>query len=114
MRFIVLIILFVGEAAGICAEMMGAKAYAQSGTTFISAFLPTLPLILLSACMLVVAYTLGLRAFSNIWAVTAISVGSILIVEPLFNLFYIGQTPTLGSALGFAFGAAGILSSLFL
>ena len=114
MRFLSLVILFVGEGAGIWAEMMGARAYIQPGATFTRALLPTIPLILVSAFLLVTAYTLGLRAFTNIWAVTAISVGSILIVEPLFNLLYIGQTPTFGSGLGFFFGAAGILSSIFL
>ena len=114
MRFIVLGILFVGEAIGIWAEMMGARAYAQTGATFGSALLPTVIPILLSAFLLITSYTLGLRAFSNIWAVSAISVGSILIIEPLFNLLYIGQAPTFGAGLGFVLGVAGILSSLLL
>lgn len=114
MRIIVLLILSIGEAIGIWAEMMGARAYAQSGSTFTGSLLPTVLPILASAAMLITAYTLGLKAFNNIWAVSAISIGSILVVEPLFNLFYIGEMPTLGSGLGFAFGVAGILSSFLL
>jgi hypothetical protein len=46
--------------------------------------------------------------------VTAISLGSILIIEPVLNLLYMGQTPTMGAGIGFTLGVAGILSALFI
>lgn len=113
MNVLILLVLFVGEALVIWAEMIGASAYA-SGATFWKAFLYTTPALVVGSLFLVISYILGLKQFSNIWVITAVSLGSILIVEPLFNFFYIGQAPTLGSGVGFALGVLGILASLFL
>lgn len=57
---------------------------------------------------------LGLKYFHNIWIISAVSFGSIILVEPLFDYFYIGQTPTLGAGIGAIFGVLGILSALFI
>ena len=105
--------LFFGEFCVIFSEMIGARSY-SNGSTFIQAFLYALPFLVVGATLLLVSYMLGLKHFANIWVVSAISLGSILTVEPLFDYFYIGHVPTFGAGVGFAFGVLGILASLFL
>jgi hypothetical protein len=116
MTYLVLVLLFLGEAFSIYAEEIGAKLYAS--TTHPATFMQslahaTIPLILGALC-LITAYTLGLRNLHNIWIISAVSFASILLVEPAFDYFYIGQTPTLGAGLGMIFGILGILSALLL
>ncbi len=113
MKFLGFVLLFAGEGSVIYAEELGAKSYGASGN-FSHTLLQTLPLLFIGALLLVVAYMLGLRYFHNIWIITAISFGSILLVEPAFDFFYIGQTPTLGAGVGAVLGLSGMLSALFL
>ena len=114
MKLTVLIPIFLGEFSVIYAEQLGAKLYGLLSYSFTHAFYLTLiPLFIGSIC-LVAGYMLGLKHFQNIWAITAISFGSILIVEPLFNYFYIGQLPTLGSGIGVGLAILGILAVLFI
>ena len=113
MKFLALALLFLGESTVIYAEELGAKLYAATGNFGLTIVHTLIPLII-GALFLVIAYMLGLKYFQNIWIITAVSFGSILLVEPLFNFFYIGQSPTLGAGLGSVFGILGILSALFL
>ncbi|HEV3244962.1 MAG TPA: hypothetical protein VG102_01225 [Candidatus Paceibacterota bacterium] len=115
MKYLVLLLLFLGETLSIYAEEIGAKLYGeQPPSTFAHALLESSVPLIIGALCLIVAYTLGLRYLHNIWVVSAISFASILLMEPLFNFFYIGQTPTLGAALGMVFAVLGIVSTLFL
>lgn len=113
MKALALLLLFAGETLVIYAEEIGARTYAHS-TGFFSAFVPTLIPLVVGAVFLVTSYMLGFKYFQNIWIVSAISFGSIILVEPLFDYFYIGQVPTLGAGIGMSFGLLGILSALFL
>lgn len=112
MKFIALLSLFAGEAFVIWAEMLGAKLYAQALPLWKALGYTAIPLCV-GALLLVIAYMIGFRYFANIWIVSAISLGTILVVEPLFNLLYIGQTPTTGASIGLLLGILGILSSIF-
>jgi hypothetical protein len=116
MKYLVLVLLFLGEAFSIYAEEIGAKLYASTThpTTFLQSLAhATIPLILGAVCIMV-AYTLGLRNLHNIWIISAVSFASILLVEPAFDYFYIGQTPTLGAGIGVIFAVLGILSTLLI
>lgn len=115
MTYLVLVLLFCGEALSIYAEEVGAKLYGeQPPVTFLQSLAhAAVPLILGAACLLV-AYMLGLRYLHNIWIVSAVSFASILLVEPAFDFFYIGQAPTLGAAIGVIFAVLGIISVLVL
>jgi hypothetical protein len=113
MGYLALALLFFGESVMILAEERGAKLYNLSGA-FGTSFAGTLIPLVVGAVALIIAYMLGLRSFHNIWIVTAVSFGSILIVEPLFDLFYIGNVPTLGSGIGFALAVLGIGAALFI
>jgi len=116
MKILALVLLFLGEAITIYAEEIGAKLYAStsSPTTFTHSLLEALIPLILGALCLILAYTLGLRYLHNIWIISAVSFASILLVEPAFDFFYIGQTPTFGAGLGMVFAVCGILSTLFL
>lgn len=114
MYYLVLAFIFFGEFLVIYSEQLGAKLYGLGTTSFLSAFTLTVLPALVGVFFLVIGYMLGLKYHQNIWTVTAISFGSILIVEPFFNYFYIGQLPEFGSAVGFGFGVLGILAVTFL
>jgi len=105
------IAIIAGEILIIWSEVMAAKLYAEN-LNMASMLMQTVPLGIAGAVLLIVGYALGLKYFHNIWIVTAVSVGSLLMVEPLFNYFYMGQTPTMGSGIGFVLGALGMVASL--
>lgn len=114
MQFIVAALIFFGELLVIYSEQIGSKLYGLQSYSFGVAFAYALVPAVAGALLLVVGYMLGLKFHQNIWAVTALSLSSILIVEPLFNYFFIGHIPELGSTVGFIFGVMGILAVTFL
>lgn len=65
-----------------------------------------------SGCtLLLVAYTVGYQAAKNIWVVTAASVGSILVVEPVLAWIFFHQLPERGALAGLVLGAAGLIAT---
>lgn len=84
----------------IFAEQLGAKIFYTTGAIFQAASLSFIPAVIGTA-LLVLGYMLGLKHFENIWVITVVSFGSILIIEPLFNLFFIGHTPSPAALVGF-------------
>ena len=59
-------------------------------------------------------YYVGYLSFKNIWVVSVISVGSVLIAEVILAITLFGEQPTLGAWVGLGFGLAGILASFLL
>lgn len=114
MLYFVTACIFLGELLVIYSEQIGAKLYGVGTYSFGVAFAYTLVPAIVGALLLVIGYMLGVRLQQNIWAITALSLSSILIVEPLFNYFYIGHIPELGSFVGFIFGVLGIFAVTFL
>ncbi|MCX6820143.1 MAG: hypothetical protein NT019_02595 [Candidatus Adlerbacteria bacterium] len=108
-----LLLLFLGETLSIGAELVGSKRAAEVGS-YASTFFVMLPIVILGGALLVGGYMLGYTQFKNIWIVTALSVGSILIVEPFLAFVLFHQTPTLGAGIGLCLGALGIAATLFL
>ena len=113
MQYIVIGCIFFGEILMIYAEQLGAKLYGISGYTFGHSFLLTLAPLLAGAVLLVFGYMLGLKHHQNIWTVTAISFGTILLAEPLFNYFYLGYLPDASETVGVLLGVAGIIAVTF-
>jgi len=113
-KLIVLTLLFGGEAVAIAAEMIAARSHGVPTDPFLRTFLRLLPLIVAGSILLLAGYMLGYRTFRNIWLVSAISITSILIIEPLLAWTLFHQAPTKGALLGLLFGAAGFASALFL
>lgn len=113
MQFLILASIFFGEVLIIYSEQLGAKLYGLLSYPFLTAFAFTIIPAFLGAALLVTGYMLGLKYHQNIWAVTALSLGSILIVEPLFNYLYIGHVPDTSEFIGVLLGVAGIFAVVF-
>lgn len=62
--------------------------------------------------MLVSSYVIGYGQLKNIWIITAISIGSIIVVEPVLTYLLFHQIPTPGAMTGLALGVLGIVASL--
>lgn len=69
--------------------------------------------IMVGSFALLAGYMLGIKAFNNIWIVSAVSISSILILEPIVAYSVFRQIPTKGAFIGFLLGAAGLIIALF-
>lgn len=112
-KILVIILLFIGEALSIYAEMVGAKNHSISSQPFLQIFLKMFLLIVLAGGFLIAGYMLGFNVFKNIWIVSVASITSILIVEPILAWIIFHQVPTIGAILGFILGAIGLFLSIF-
>lgn len=113
LKFIAVLAIFVGEAFSIIAELVASKRFAEAGS-HLSSLLPMFLLITLGGALLVGGYVLGYAHLKNIWIIVAISVGSILVVEPILTFLLFHEVPTTGSIIGLIFGALGTLAAIFL
>lgn len=111
-KVIVLILLFIGEALTIGAEIMGAKSGHLAEQPIWQIFLKMLALFTLAGGFLIAGYILGFKAFKNIWVVSAASITSILIIEPVLAWTVFHQLPTTGAVIGFALGVVGLFSAV--
>jgi len=90
--------LFFGEALAIYGELLAAKGRPFAGLLI---GLPGWPL-------LIWGYWAGCRA-GGVWRVTAASIGSILIAEPLLVVLMFREAPERNALIGCLLGAAGIV-----
>ena len=97
--FFAMFALFCGEAFAIYAELIAAKGHPFIGMIY---KIPSLPLLILG-------YWAGYKAAGNIWQVTAVSVCSILIVEPLLIILMFREVPERNALIGCLCGFAGII-----
>jgi hypothetical protein len=111
---IAILLIFVGEALSIGAELGASRRFAEHNDAYVLIFLWMFPLIALGGALLVVGYMLGYSHLKNIWIIAAVSVSSIVVVEPLLAFLLFRQLPTFGAAIGFALGVLGTLAALFL
>src|SRR5690348_16293060 len=90
-------LIFFGEAFSISAQLIASKRVELS-TVGQPAFLAWVYIAgAVGGLLLVAGYILGYSKFQNIWIVTAISIGSIVIFEPILAAILFRQVPTLGS-----------------
>ncbi|MDP3770076.1 MAG: hypothetical protein U1A25_03430 [Candidatus Sungbacteria bacterium] len=113
LKVFTLILIFAGELFAIYAEMIGAKMHAISSQNFSQVFLKMLPIMIIAGALLITGYIFGYRAFKNIWIVSAVSITSILIIEPILAWVVFQQVPTTGALIGFILGAIGLFASLY-
>lgn len=114
LKILAIILLFLGEGLAIWAEMIAARNLGLTGRPFLNVFLKMFLVIVIAGGFLIAGYMLGFRAFQNIWIVSAISITSILIIEPILAWTIFQQIPTRGALLGLIFGAAGFLSAIII
>jgi hypothetical protein len=62
--------------------------------------------------MLIAGYVISYATFKNIWVVSAVSVTSILIVEPALSYLVFRELPGRGAIIGLTLGALGFLATL--
>jgi len=112
LKILIILLIFIGEAACIYAEIMAAKRFA-SGRPFLQAFLKLFLIYIISGAFLISGYIFGFKAFRNIWVVSVVSITSILIVEPTLDLIIFQQWPTRGALIGLILGVIGFFSAIF-
>jgi hypothetical protein len=106
-----IVILFLGEALSVYAEMIAARAHTSTNHSFMAIFFKGFIMIVFAGAFLIVGYMLGYKFFKNIWVVSALSITSILIMEPLIGYLVFQQLPTRGAVLGLILGAAGFVAA---
>jgi hypothetical protein len=111
---IAVLLVFFGETLSIGAELVASKRAAAASPNYLSIFLLMFIPIAIGGACLVAGYMLGYIHLKNIWIVAAVSVGSILIVEPVLAFVLFRQLPTLGASIGLACGVLGTAAALVL
>ncbi|HEV8666222.1 MAG TPA: hypothetical protein VN665_00025 [Candidatus Paceibacterota bacterium] len=112
-RLAAVLLVFFGEAFSIAAELVAAKRIGMGGN-YPHIFILATIVVIFGGAMLIAGYMLGYLYLKNIWIIAAISVGSILIVEPIVAYALFRQMPTLGAGIGLVLGVLGTLAALFL
>ena len=105
--------IFFGEVFVIIVEILGARWYGLNNELFSSAFFKLFVPVTIGTGVLLAGYMLGQAAFENIWIVSAISIGSVAIAEPIVAYALTGQLPTLGAGIGFILGVLGLVAASF-
>jgi len=113
-KILVLVLIFLGEALAIYAEMIGARSHNVLQNPFLQTFIKMFLVIIIAGALLIAGYMLGYKSFKNIWIVGVISITSIIILEPILAYTIFKQLPTRGALIGLILGIAGMLSALFL
>jgi hypothetical protein len=108
-RIIAIVFLLGGEAFSVYAEMIAAKAHSLNVQSFQAVFARAFLQIAVAGALLIAGYMYGYRSFKNIWMVSALSITSILIMEPLIGYLVFQQLPTRGAVLGLILGALGFV-----
>lgn len=112
LKIVTIALIFTGEMLAIYTEMIGAKTHIIFSENFWEVFLKMLAIMVIAGALLIAGYMLGYRAFKNIWIVSAISITSILIIEPILAWTTFQQLPTTGALIGLILGAMGLFISL--
>jgi drug/metabolite transporter (DMT)-like permease len=98
------VMLAVGEALCIYSEMLVAKKPDWLWTFF---------LITLAGVPLLLGYHYGYKAFGSMWAVMAVSILTILLVEPLLVWTMFRELPSRIALISLLLGAVGLVLLLF-
>jgi hypothetical protein len=113
-KLLPIILIFLGEAITISVEVLAAKHFSGSQGSFASVFWKALPIFVFGCSLVVGGYMFGLARLKNIWVVSAVSITSILFIEPIVDYTLTGQIPTRGALIGLVFGVLGFAASLSL
>lgn len=109
-KWAVVALIFLGEMIAIYAEMTAAQAHAQQKPWLMIA-ITSFILIVFAGLLLISGYAFGLESFQNIWIVSATSITSILIVEPVLAWSFFHQLPTKGALIGLLLGGVGLIAA---
>ncbi len=104
-------ILIVAEVLNILAEMFAAQLPGVA-SLFERQNLFLFGMVFAGCSLLLVGYSMGYGAAKNIWVVTAMSVGGILVVEPILAWTFFHQLPEKGAIVGLVLGAIGLIATV--
>lgn len=110
MQLVPLLLIFFGESLAIYAEIVAAKHIQTFNTTLVEMSI----VMAVAGVMLVAGYMFGVKYLQNIWVVGAVSIASIIIMEPLITYTLFRELPTKGALIGLMLGFCGLLSALFI
>ncbi|KYK44216.1 hypothetical protein A1D31_37365 [Bradyrhizobium liaoningense] len=113
LKIVAVAAIFLGEALSILAELIASRQFRKAGGD-LAMLWPMFLLVSLGGILLVCGYALSYMQLKNIWIIVAISVGAILVVEPILTLLLFRDVPTAGSLIGLMLGALGTLAAIFL
>lgn len=113
-KIFVIVLIFSAEVLYILSEMLSAKYYFSPNSQITHILLKLIPLTIIGSILILVGYMLGYKTFSNIWIISAISITSILIIEPTLAFLVFKQLPTKGALIGLILGATGFFTALFI
>ncbi|QOZ66502.1 MULTISPECIES: hypothetical protein [Bradyrhizobium] len=113
LKIVAVAAIFLGEALSIFAELIASRKFGKAGGD-LAMLWPMFLLVCLGGILLVLGYALGYMHLKNIWIIVAISVGAILVVEPILTVLLFRDVPTAGSLIGLVLGAFGVLAAMFL
>lgn len=102
--------LFFGEMFILGSEMWASKFFNPAKPWAV--IMPAILVSIIGVCFLIYGYTFGYQAFKNIWIVTAISIGGILVVEPIVAWLLFREMPTTGAFIALVLGVIGIITSI--
>ncbi|MEK6962898.1 MAG: hypothetical protein AABX70_00620 [Nanoarchaeota archaeon] len=111
-KLLTFLLIFLGEGLAIYAELIATKNHNISSQPFLQAFLKMFPLAIVAGGLLIAGYILGYKSFKNIWIVSALSITSILIIEPILDYTLFSQLPTKGAFVGLILGVIGFIVTL--
>jgi hypothetical protein len=112
-KILVILLIILGEALMIYAEMLGAKTYTVSSNPFLKVFLKMFLIMVLAGGLLIAGYMLGFSSFKSIWVVSIASITAILVIEPVLAFAFFKQMPTKGAIIGFVLGVLGFIAAVF-
>lgn len=113
LKIVAVAALFLGEVLSIFAELIASRQFGKAGSD-LAMLWPMFLLACLGGILLVFGYALGYMHLKNIWIIVAISVGAILVVEPILTVLLFRDVPTAGSLIGLVLGTLGVLAAIFL
>ncbi|OGT36653.1 MAG: hypothetical protein A3F11_11565 [Gammaproteobacteria bacterium RIFCSPHIGHO2_12_FULL_37_14] len=111
LKVVTILFLFFGEAFSVYSEMVAAKSHQIALESSSSIYIKACLLIAMAGCLLIAGYMIGYKSYRNIWIVSAMSITSILIMEPLIGYIVFQQLPTRGALIGLIFGAIGFVAT---
>jgi len=111
LKIATILFLFFGEAFSVYSEMVAAKSHHVAIESSSAIYVKACLVIALAGCLLIAGYMIGYKSYRNIWIVSAMSITSILIMEPLIGYLVFQQLPTRGALIGLILGALGFIAT---
>jgi len=109
-KLIPIFLLLTGESIAIYSEVIAAKNI----NNFVQTFWKMFGIMAIAGLFLIGGYMLGMKYLQNIWVVSAISIATIVIVEPLVTYVIFHELPSRGALIGLILATLAILSALFI